>query len=60
MEEVLLMSVDLGTSFIKTGVYDTDSACVALRTEPVRDERPKPGIFIQKMCIRDRRKAITP
>lgn len=48
MEEVLLMSVDIGTSFIKTGVYDTDSACVALRTEPVRDERPKPGIFIQR------------
>ncbi len=48
MNDVLLMSVDLGTSFIKTGVYDTESRCIALETEPVKDERPQPGMFIQR------------
>jgi len=48
MKETLLMSVDLGTSFIKAGVYNPDSICVAESSEPVRDYRPAPGIFIQK------------
>ena len=29
MKDVLLMAVDLGTSFIKVGVYNTDSECIA-------------------------------
>ncbi|WP_070042573.1 xylulokinase [Robinsoniella peoriensis] len=48
MKDILLMAVDLGTSFIKVGVYDTDSTCITLETEPVKDYRPGPGIFIQK------------
>lgn len=48
MKDILLMAVDLGTSFIKVGVYDTDSTCITLETEPVKDYRPGPGVFIQK------------
>lgn len=48
MNEVLLMSIDLGTSFIKVGVYDRASNCVALQMESVRDSRPEPGVFIQR------------
>ncbi len=48
MEQVLLMAVDLGTSFIKVGVYDTKSNCIVVETEPVKDYRPAPGVFIQK------------
>ncbi|MFP3154819.1 hypothetical protein LQZ18_10440 [Lachnospiraceae bacterium ZAX-1] len=47
-KETLLMAVDLGTSFIKSGVYNTDSACVAEALKPVKDYRPAPGVFIQK------------
>lgn len=48
MQETLLMAVDLGTSFIKAGVYDTESRLMAEASEPVRDYRPAPGTFIQK------------
>ena len=48
MKDILLMAVDLGTSFIKVGVYNSDSECVAVETEPVKDYRPSPGVFIQK------------
>lgn len=43
----LFMAVDLGTSFIKTGVYDLGGICLATASEPVPDERPGPGIFLQ-------------
>ena len=43
----LFMAVDLGTSFIKTGVYALDGVCLAMASEPVQDERPGPGIFLQ-------------
>jgi len=48
MGDILLMSVDLGTSFIKVGVYDVKSNCIAIAQEPVLDERPAPGIFLQR------------
>ena len=48
MQKKLLMAVDLGTSFIKTGIYDTESRCVAGASEPVKDERSAPGVFIQR------------
>lgn len=48
MKEILLMAIDLGTSFIKAGVYNTESQCVAEAMAPVRDYRPSPGVFIQK------------
>lgn len=48
MEGTVLLAVDLGTSFIKVGAYDTKSRCIALEMEPVKDYRPGPGVFIQK------------
>lgn len=48
MEQTLLMAIDLGTSFIKAGVYDTNSRCIACEMEAVVDYRPAPGVFIQK------------
>lgn len=47
MNNELLMAVDLGTSFIKVGVYDLEGRCLAESREGVKDERPGPGIFIQ-------------
>jgi len=48
MEKTLLMSLDLGTSFIKSAVYNTESECIAVSIAPVKDERPGPGVFIQR------------
>jgi xylulokinase len=62
MPDILIMAVDLGTSFIKTGIYDINGRCVAQAAQPVKDYRPGPGIFIQKgeelfesvlSCMRD-------
>lgn len=47
MNNILLMSIDLGTSFVKAGIYNTKGNCIALVSEPVSDERPRPGVFIQ-------------
>ena len=46
-EKTLLIAVDLGTSLIKTGAYSLDGTCLAEASEPVKDERPAPGMFIQ-------------
>ncbi|MDL2236898.1 hypothetical protein LJC56_03580 [Christensenellaceae bacterium OttesenSCG-928-K19] len=48
MEKTLLMSLDLGTSFIKSAVYDTTGSLIAVASQPVQDERPRPGVFLQK------------
>ena len=48
VKETLLMAVDLGTSFIKAGVYNAQSKKVAESMVPVKDYRPQPGVFIQK------------
>jgi xylulokinase len=48
MRESLFIAVDLGTSFIKAGVYDEGGNCFAQASEPVKDYRPEPGVFIQK------------
>lgn len=48
MKNILLMSVDLGTSFIKVGVYDFSSECVASAISAVYSETPSPGVFIQR------------
>lgn len=48
MKEKVFMSVDLGTSLIKAAAFTLDGNCISIATEPVRDERPAPGIFIQK------------
>ena len=43
----LYMGVDLGTSFIKTAVYDLTGRQYASASEPVADERPESGVFLQ-------------
>lgn len=48
MKDIYFMTVDLGTSFIKVGVYDTKSRCITMAVEPVKDERPAAGVFIQR------------
>ena len=48
MGKPLYMGVDLGTSFVKAGVYTTSAQCLATHSEPVRDERPEPSVFIQR------------
>lgn len=47
MTDKLLMALDLGTSFIKSGVYNLNGDCLATASEPVKDERPEAGVFIQ-------------
>ena len=39
--------MDLGTSYVKSGVYNLDGECIAGASEAVKNERPSPGIFIQ-------------
>ena len=48
MGKNLYIGVDLGTSFIKAGAYDLEGCQVAESSSPVRDERPAPGVFIQR------------
>ena len=48
MEKTLLLAIDLGTSFIKAGVYNSLGECIATQSAPVKDSRPAPGVFIQK------------
>lgn len=48
MKQELLMAVDLGTSLVKTGVYDLSGACLAVVREAVKSEQPAPGQFIQR------------
>ena len=47
MKRKLFLAVDLGTSFIKAGIYDLNSTCLAVWSEAVKDERPAPGFFLQ-------------
>ena len=48
MSSTLLMAIDLGTSFIKVGVYSEAGEHVTETMEAVKDYRPAPGVFIQK------------
>ena len=43
----LLMAIDLGTSFIKAGVFDLDGNELVVTKEAVKSESPAPGQFIQ-------------
>ncbi len=47
MSEKLLMAVDLGTSFIKAGIFDLNGTERASARAPVKSEQPAPGQFIQ-------------
>lgn len=49
MSNNLIMAIDLGTSFIKAGLYDTETGMnVAVAKEPVHAYKPSAGVFIQK------------
>ena len=47
MDRTMIMAVDLGTSQIKAGIFNTDGVRLALAREPVRSEKPAPDQFIQ-------------
>ena len=47
MKKDLLMAIDLGTSFIKAGVFDLSGNELTVTKEAVRSEQPGPGQFIQ-------------
>ena len=41
MKDILFMTVDLGTSFIKAGVYDTEGNCIISASEPLQKKAKK-------------------
>ena len=43
----LYMAVDIGTSFIKNGVYDIDGNCLSNNSEPVKTDTLAPGVMVQ-------------
>lgn len=43
----LYMAVDIGTSFIKNGVYDIEGNCLINCSEPVKDDQLAPGVIVQ-------------
>ena len=47
MKDNLLMAIDLGTSFIKTAVFDRSGKKLAEAREAVKSEQPADGIFLQ-------------
>lgn len=47
-KDTLLMTIDLGTTFIKASIYDQESNVLASASARVKSECPKPGVFIQR------------
>ena len=47
MKKTCLLSVDLGTSFIKAAVYDTGGTQISLSRAPVASDSSRPGVFLQ-------------
>ena len=48
MEDIYLLSVDLGTSFIKAAVYDLTGKQLAIMQVSVKSDTSRAGIFIQR------------
>ncbi len=48
MHRSYLIAVDMGVSFVKVGLYDTNANLVQTVTEKVPGNYPEPGVFIQK------------
>ena len=44
MPDALLLGVDLGTSAMKTAIFDLDGRCVAESTQRIPLETPGPGL----------------
>ena len=47
MEKIYLMAVDLGTTFIKAAVYDTEGLQRAVSRAEVASDSSRPGVFLQ-------------
>lgn len=47
MERVYLMSVDLGTTFIKAAVYNTEGTQLSSARTAVASDSSRPGVFLQ-------------
>ncbi|MCR5795537.1 MAG: hypothetical protein K6G61_09395 [Solobacterium sp.] len=47
MEQKLLMAIDLGTSFVKAGIYDPEGNELAAARKAIKSIQPRPGQFIQ-------------
>ena len=47
MKTSYLIGVDVGVSFVKAGVYDTEGNCLAAAQNSSPGEYPEPGVFIQ-------------
>ena len=48
MKNSYLIGVDVGVSFVKSGVYDIDGNCKGVAVKKSPGEYLKPGVFIQK------------
>ena len=47
MRGVYLMAVDLGTTYIKAAVYDTEGKQISSAQAPVNSDSSRPGVFLQ-------------
>lgn len=47
MQRVYLMAVDLGTTYIKAAVYDTEGKQISVARSAVNSDSSRPGIFLQ-------------
>lgn len=48
MKNLYFMTIDLGTSYIKAGVYDTEGTCLMITQSSIHSDNSKPGIFVQR------------
>jgi xylulokinase len=47
MKERYLIGLDIGTTLVKGGVYDSHGECVCACTKKAPEECPGPGVYIQ-------------
>lgn len=47
MDNAFIMAIDLGTSFIKAGLYDLRGNCYAMEQSPIKSDSSRSGIFLQ-------------
>ncbi len=47
MKDTFFMAIDLGTTYIKVGIYDRSGICYAKKQTEVEIDNTQPGIFVQ-------------
>lgn len=47
MKNIYIMTIDLGTSFIKVGVYNGVGVCKAITQQEIKNDSSQKGIFVQ-------------